>query len=743
MKLKSPLYIVCLLFHVYSISLIAQISEKQITKDKIKQTLEQSEKAFLKQTKKGTEDGIYLLKNAEDLAKKLNDPYSTILVNREKIGFFIKNGDSSEIKKCLSENLSIINRLGDKRQLALYYEDIGVYKNYLGKMEESHQAMLMAEKIFNQYGETEDLIDVNYNMSVEYMRRKEWKTSLGHALKSLEAINKTGAKENRKRFLYLFLAEDYINLGEFEKAKQCFLEIEKKESMYFSDTRFKGKFFEKKGFYYEKLGDYKNAASFYEKSSNSFFDYHTQKTKKVSASLVLSGQLNLQEEENKRIKIENELKEQELSNRNYIMLLCFLMILGLAILSTIQYNISKYKSRINTLLKNNYKELIQANKKADKALEVKSEFLDSVTHELLTPLNTIKGTTFLLQKEPLTVHQISQIKLINVSSDYLLNLINDVIQLNDLENEYTELKNEEFDLKSLINNLIDSSLVIKKNNENKIHREIDNGIPDIIKGDMLKISQVVLSVLDNALKFTKNGDIYIKVAVLSTVNNKAKVKFTIQDTGIGMTEKQIEKAFEAFHQGSIKINREYGGTGLGLSIVKRILKLYDSDIIIESKPNKGTLVAFTVDFEIYKKAMDKNVFKKNHFNKSGDELSKDLSVLLVEDNKVNQLITKKIISDYGISCESANDGEEAVDMARKNDYSMIFMDIMMPKMDGFEATKYIRKFNTKVPIIALTALSEKLNKEKFNEAGIYTILSKPVNPELLYKTIKKYCAVLD
>ena len=737
MKLKLP-RIVCLLFFLSSVYLIGQVSDKTVSSDSIKIILEKSIAAFAKSTEQGIEQGVRLLTLAESLANQSKDPHIKILVNREKVGFCYDNGDFLGIQRYLAKNLDIITKLKDKRYLGLYYEDLAVYEYSRGNKKEGFEATILAEQLLSKYGEIEDAIDINYNLSLNYMRAGKHDLSIKHALISLEAIAKTNVKQNRKKNLYLFLAENYINLKEFDQAEACLNKVGK-DHTYDNDTHFKGRFFKRKGFYYEELGDYKNATSFYKQSSNLFFASHIETAKEVTAGLILTSQLNLQEAENKRIKIENELKEQELRNINYIILLGAFIILGLVVLSIIQYRVSRYKTETNKLLKNNYKKLIQANKKADKALEVKSEFLDSVTHELLTPLNTIKGTTFLLQKEQLTTHQINQIKLINVSSDYLLNLINDVIQLNDLENEYVKLKNEEFDLKSLINNLIDSSLITKKNNANKIHREIDNGIPDIVKGDMLKISQVVLNVLDNALKFTKNGDIYIKVAVLSTVNNKAKVKFTIQDTGIGMTEKQIEKAFEAFHQGSIKINREYGGTGLGLSIVKRILKLYDSDIIIESKPNKGTLVAFIMDFEISKNITDKNVIKKNHVNKSKDELSKNLNILLVEDNKVNQLITKKIISDYGINCESANDGEEAVDMARKNKYSMILMDIMMPKMDGFEATKDIRKFNTKVPIIALTALSEKLNKEKFNEAGILKVLRKPVNPRLLYKVLLEEC----
>ncbi|WP_233195758.1 response regulator [Aquimarina sp. MAR_2010_214] len=727
--MKLPLHIICFLLYLAKASLLAQVSQSKINPDSIKQVLEKSAESFSKLTKEETEKGIHLLEQAEKLADRLNDPYSKILVNRDKLSFFFNNNDTISIEKYLTKNLDIIKQLGDKRQLGLYYEDVGVYNASQGKEKEAHYAMLIAEKLLSEYGEIEDAIDVNYNLCLQYLRKENWDSSIEHCLKSIDAIIATGIKQNRQKNLYLFLARNYINLGKFEKAEKCFENIEKDEAA-FDDPHFKGKYFSVKGFFYDGIKDYKKAAFYYNKSSKSFYEYHSKRTKEVSASLILSSQLDLQKEENKRIKIENELKMQGLKNRGYIISLGVLIIFGLIILSVIQYRVSRYKTNINKLLKRNNEQLVGANQKVDKALEIKSEFLDSVTHELLTPLNTIKGTTFLLQKEKLTTHQVNQIKLINVSSDYLLNLINDVIQLNDLEKENLELRNEEFDLKSLLNNLIDSSLMMK-NNGNEIHRKIDSDIPSILKGDMLKISRIILNILDNALKFTRNGNIYIKVSLISTSNNNAKVKFSIQDTGIGMTEEQIHNAFEAFHQGSVRINREYGGTGLGLSIVKRMLKLLNSNIVLKSKPKEGTLVTFIIDFDIPEPIKEENILFENDSN----QLQENINVLLVEDNKVNQLITKKIISNYGFCCDSAYDGIEAVDMVKENEYSMVLMDIMMPKMDGFEATTNIREFNNQIPIVALTALSEKLNKERFDEVGIFKILQKPVNPKQLYEVL--------
>lgn len=734
MKLKVLLHSVFFLMHFAIISLAAQVSDKEVSSDSIRKILEESSRSFSTQTNEGKEKGIYFLELAEKLIKKVDDPLLEIHVNRTKMGFFLDKRDTIRVKEYLAKNLKIIKQINDKRQLGLYYEGLGVHKSMQGKKEEGYQAYLIAEQLLRKYGKTKDVIDINYNLCSRYMKVKRWNEAVEHALKSLNAIKKTGVKKNRRKNLNLFLVESYINLKEFEKAERYFDTIEKEKSTYSGDLNFEGRLYSSKGLYYEKIGDYKKAALFYSQSFNNLLKYHGQRTREVSTTLALSNKLDLKEEENKRIKLENDLKAEQLRNRGYIILLSVIIILGLILMSIIQYRASLYKTKINKLLQKNYEKLVEANQKVDEALKAKSEFLDSVTHELLTPLNTIKGTTFLLQKEELTSHQENQMKLINLSSDYLLNLIADVIHLNDLEKGKLELKNEKFDLRALLDNLVDSSVLMKDNN-NKIHKKIDSNIPDDLKGDVLRVSQIFLNILDNALKFTRNGDIYVEALLVSKIDNIAEVKFSIRDTGIGMSEKQISKAFETFHQGSVKINRKYGGTGLGLSIVKKILKLQGSDVILKSKPGKGTLVLFTMKFDVPEQIREKNTFSGNGY----DESTEGINVLLVEDNKVNQLITEKIISNYGFYCDSANDGKEAIDMVKKNKYSMILMDIMMPKMDGFEATKYIKQFDKGIPIVALTAISEKLNREKFNEVGIYTVLNKPVDPELLYETIMVHC----
>ncbi|MDY8136822.1 response regulator [Aquimarina sp. 2201CG5-10] len=740
MKLLIPqniIYILTWVFCATNCFLAAQTSNlEKVSSDSIRGLLEKSWIPFSQVSKDGKSQEVHILELAENLAQESTDPYIKIEVNRRMIEFYLSKGDTIQVEKYLKKNLELVTKLDNKRQLGLYYEDVGVHKSMSGHKEEGYVAYIKAEKLLREHGEMEDVIDINYNLSARYLKIKDWNKAIEHALRSLNAVQKTEVKQDRRRNLYLFLAEGYTNLERYEDVENCFAKIKEEESEYANDLYFIAKLFYQKGFYYEKIGDYKQSSSFYNQSSNAFLEYNRQRTREVSTALVLANELNLKEEENRRIKIENELNVEQVRNRGFIILIGIMIILALLLISLFQYKTSSYKTKVNKLLKKNYKKIVAANKKVDKALQAKSEFLDSVTHELLTPLNTIKGTTFLLQKEELSVEQENQIKLINVSSDYLLNLINDVIHLNDLEKGELALQKKEFDLKALINNLIDSSLIMKKE-KTKIHRSIDDDIPDKLQGDVLKVSQIFLNILDNALKFTKKGDIHIEVLLLSREENKAKVTFLIKDTGIGMSEKQQNKVFEVFNQGSVKINREFGGTGLGLSIAKKILSLTGNKISLKSEVGKGTSVFYTMDFDLFEG--EEKV--EAEVNKIVDKPDKEIRILLVEDNKVNQFMTKKILDNYGFNCETSNDGKEAVEMVEKNTYSLILMDIMMPVMDGFEATKYIKSFNADIPVIALTAISEGLHKDKFNEVGIYTVLNKPVNPILLYQTIVNHCPI--
>jgi CheY-like chemotaxis protein len=249
--------------------------------------------------------------------------------------------------------------------------------------------------------------------------------------------------------------------------------------------------------------------------------------------------------------------------------------------------------------------------------------------------------------------------------------------------------------------------------------------------DPLKLSQIFMNLVGNALKFTKEGEVLVLAKLVEKTEGEARIFFEVRDTGIGISEEQQEHIFDSFEQGSIQINREYGGTGLGLSIVKSLLGLFGSKIQLESKLGEGSAFFFELEFKCKDSITDDIPFQLE----DRDYDFKGLYLLVVEDNKINQVITRKMLSKKDIRCDIANNGTEAIELARENRYDGILMDIHMPGISGVEATKAIRGFNSGIPIIALTAISLDDSLETFYAAGCNDVVTKPFKPELFYRKI--------
>lgn len=714
---------------------LGKTSNSQINKEYVEKLLEKSS-TYLKSSHKDVkEKGIKLLNFLEVLVKDQQDAYLKLKVNSAKIDFFLNNRDTIYAKQYIDKNFELIDRIKDERELGLNYEVLGVLMSLQGKKEAAKTAYIKAKDKLSEFGKPADRIDINYNLAIILLREEAWKASREHALASLKAIKETGVKKDRVKRLQMMLATSHIYLGEYVAAQASFDSI-LQDAYYKPDQyNFEGLFSHTKGIYFEEKNELKKAAFHYRESSKHYKKYAYEKMNEISSSIALENKLRLQEKENDKIRVENELNKERLKSTKYLFILCMIVIAILIVFGANQFKAVRYKTKVNQQLTKNYEDLVLANKKVDLAYQAKSDFMDAITHELLTPLNTIKGISFLLQKRKKNTEEEHQMKLINLSSDYLLEMINDVIHLNALNNGGEEIKREPFNLNFLIKDLVASSLVTKNNKNNKIHCTLDDKIPEVLSGDMLKVSRVVTHLLDNALKFTKEGDVYVSTSLLHSGKETVDVRFVIKDTGRGMSDKERQQIFDIFNQGSVKVNREYGGVGLGLSIVKKILTLLEGEATVESSLGKGATFSFDLSFG---RVVTQDKPQEKALKNSWSEDKSRLNVLLVEDNKVNQLITEKIITNYGFKCDSANDGEEAVALTREKEYSLVLMDVMMPKMDGFEATKHIKGMYKKLPVIALTALSEDLNKEKFDEAGIDEVLSKPVNPEKLYQTIVRY-----
>lgn len=434
--------------------------------------------------------------------------------------------------------------------------------------------------------------------------------------------------------------------------------------------------------------------------------------------------------------IDKENKSQEKAN-NFAKLISILAIALISILSLL--SLSLYKNNIlrtqsNTLLKEKNNELQIAKENAEKATKARSEFLSTVSHELRTPLNAINGITHLLLEEDPKESQLNYLNSLQFSGNYLLTFINDILEINRIESENIPVENINWNIKKQLLNIQTSFKEIALENNNTFILDIDSTIPENILCDPTKLSQIFINLVNNSLKFTKNGHVKLIAKLVSIEDTKIEILFKISDNGIGIPDDKQAEIFESFSQGSIEINRKYGGTGLGLAIVKKLVDLLGGKIELNSKVGLGTTFYFTLPFEVGETEI---IEKEEEILEIVDVQNK--KILLVEDNKINQMITKKMLENRGMLCKILDNGEDCVTLLKQNKehFDLVLMDVHLPGINGTIATQQIREFNTKTPIIALTAISLNENREMLLSYGMTDVLTKPFEPEKFYKIISE------
>lgn len=485
---------------------------------------------------------------------------------------------------------------------------------------------------------------------------------------------------------------------------------------------------------YEDAGNFKKALLFNQgltSIKDSLFNID-----KVKLESKTAEKIKFQQQSKTINQLQAEIEEIKASaNRSEITAIlasAFLVIISILSISLFRNNQIKLKT--NDLLQTKNTELEQARDAAVSAMEAKSNFLSTVTHELRTPLYAVTGLTHLLLEENPADHQKEHLKSLKFSGDYLLNFINDILQINKIDADKLEPLSIEFKLKKVLADVVDTLQQNAKENSTKVVLDYDNSIPLNLLGDPLKISQIFMNLVGNALKFTKNGQVDVIAKLKKREEDTITVYFEVSDNGIGISEQQQQNIFESFEQGSVQINREYGGTGLGLTIVKSLVGLFDSKIHLKSQLGEGSTFYFDLRLNVEEAAQEEIPFEMT----VEDFEFKGLHVLVVEDNKINQVITKKMLAKKDITCDIANNGNEAIDAAKSNEYACILMDIHMPGISGTEATIQIRKFNPDIPIIALTAISMEDSLDEFYAAGCNDVVTKPFKPEVFYQKIGEH-----
>jgi signal transduction histidine kinase/CheY-like chemotaxis protein len=366
---------------------------------------------------------------------------------------------------------------------------------------------------------------------------------------------------------------------------------------------------------------------------------------------------------------------------------------------------------------------------AIEASNAKSSFLSTMSHEIRTPLNAVIGLSHILGDNNPRKDQIQNIEALNYSGKILLNLLNNVLDFSKMQATKIELDNIPTDLLSATKQIkkIHEANCLRK--EIQMHLEVDKDIP-VVWLDIVRFNQVINNLVTNAIKFTDEGSVTLRIKKLQETDKKITLLTEVIDTGIGIPENKLDTIWEAFTQASTTTNRLYGGTGLGLPIVKSIVNTMNSEVKIESKLGKGSRFYFEIDLEVAsKKQLEKTTEKKNH-NFEGKK------VLLVEDNLINVMVGKQILEKSKLNVVVANDGATAVEMVKNNLFDVILMDIQMPIMDGYTATTEIRKFNKKIPILALSASVFMEVKDKISDCGMNGFIFKPFDPEDLLDQIE-------
>lgn len=694
---------------VDSVAYYIQLANFNKKTDNYKSSLDFSQKAFnyakATNSNKGKGDALFSLGTTYFELKKMNDAIETF-----------------------NKSANAYSQLPPSTEYALCFYNIGLcYMNI--------EDFAQAETNFNKAQSIYDILKIDASQFLNLQKGILYKNN-GKIELAYKLFNTIISKDDSKD-IFKTKAEALYQLGTIEEKLNHnnlaanYLNRALSKSTLDGNLDQKAKILYDLSVTYEKLLDVKKA--------HYFLKRHLEL--KDSLSHLTNRKLNVNDyvdfKESERLKEIDQMTKENLAQQRTNKFAKLISILAIALITILSLlSLSLYKNNIirtnsNNILKEKNFELQIAKDNAEKASKARAEFLSTVSHELRTPLNAINGITHILLEDNPKENQLHYLNSLKFSGHYLLTFINEILEINRIESNNIEIEYINFNLKQLLLDIKNSMTEIAANNHNKFLLEIEDRVPEILLGDPTKLSQIFINLINNALKFTHHGEVKVKVTLKETTEDYSRINFAVSDTGIGIPEDKQETIFESFSQGSIEINRKYGGTGLGLTIVKKIVDLLGGEINLKSEVGVGT----TFDFEL-------NLFNGNNEQKNvteewySDEVLKGKNILVIEDNKINQMVTKKMLEKKEMKCFIIDNGEEAVALlSKENQYDLVLMDVHLPGINGTIATQKIREFDSKKPIIALTAISLNENREMLLSFGMTDVITKPFDPENFYRII--------
>ncbi len=679
--------------------------------------------------------------------------------------------DSSKFKESLMYSREALQKsieINDNYLIATAYNTIA---GNMDELSENDKAIFNYQKALSYAGKTtNDSLKgwVNNNLgNIYFFEKKEYKKGLEYYNTAIKFAEKTGDKE-KVYLTYVNLGLAYFEVKDYDSGapildylnknaassdndNKAFVQMlngvynthlnkNDQAEIYFTraiDSANKYKMVTDLSYIYQEYSRFLKKNSRYSEAYNYLEKFDSIKDQIYDQDKLLQANVtgvNIEIDEYKRaierIEAEKQVQSLSLKKSQIIVILFVIASFILLILLTTLYRNNLFRTKINRDLKVANGALMRAKEAAEEASLLKSRFVSTITHELRTPLYGVVGITNMILDEHQELANSPHLNSLKFSARYLLSLVNDILQINKIEEKRLILETYTFNISDELSVISNSLQFIAAKNGNVLTITADENIPEQLLGDKLRLSQILMNLTSNALKFTKNGSVNVTAKQTKVLDKIHFIEFSVTDTGIGIPKSQQEKVFEKFVQLGRSAD-DYQGTGLGLSIVKKLIELFGSKITLESEEDKGTKFTFTLSLE-------SDLAKTTEIinNMEVDLTSqKSYNVLVVEDNKINQMVTKKTMEKNNYTCTVVEDGIAALEILKSQEFDAILMDINMPLISGFETTRRIRTAGIKTPVIALTAFDKDEVTEEAIASGMDDIIIKPFDPVKLFRII--------